>query len=245
MKIVKYIVFAACAFLFTSCSDTTVRHMENYEQRLRTGSKVVILPPAVEVETLDYAGNKERMYDYELKMESVIANELKPILEEKGFSSTVLTRREIHEKGLGEKIEKLREAYHHIREELYLENLWSKDKASSIEKKVTQDLKGITDAPFLVFVDYVGVSKTTGAKFFEGALSVFGLGKSGYADANIMTLGIVDTATGEVVWTNTGQAASGMMSAMWDSMLPDEEVDSNIAKTLIIKVLSNMNLENN
>lgn len=245
MKISKCIVFAACAFLFAGCSGTTVRHIENYEQKLRAVPKVAILPPAVEVETVDYAGNKERMYDYEMKMESVIANELKPLLQEKGISSTILTRREIHDKGLGEKIERLREKYHHTREELYLEPIWDKDKASNIEKKVGQDLKDITDAPFLVFVDYVALSQTTGAKFLEGALSVFGFGASDYSDASIMTIGIIDVATGDVVWMNTGQAASGVMSAMWDAMLPDEEVDANIAKTLINKVLDNMNLENN
>lgn len=244
MKISQYIIFVFCAVFFSSCSQTTVRHMENYDQRLKPGAKVAILPPAVEVATVDFSGNQERMHDYEMKMESVIARELKPLLEEKGFLPQILTRREIYEKGLSEKIAQLREEYHHIREELYGEKTWPQEKASKIEKKVSVDLKGITDASFLIFVDYAGVSKTTGSKLLSSALSIFGLGKSEAADANMMILGSIDSVTGEVVWMNSGKMENSVIGAAWDSMLSDDEVDSNISKKLINQILDNMSFQN-
>ncbi len=116
------VIVSACANL------TTVRHKPDYTSNIRSSNKVaIIIPPAAEVSMVGLSSPK-RMYDFEYRLEDIIADQVKEALNEIGLKSKIVKRKNLHDLGILYNEGRLRSIYNPIKKDLY--------KVISIDEKV-------------------------------------------------------------------------------------------------------------
>jgi hypothetical protein len=249
----KILALAIVGVYLSSCSETTsVRHYQSYQDVIQTTKSALILPVQAEVNTVDVAGKKERMHDYEDHMEGVIANELIPMAQEKGLPVKLLTRKDIHDQNLLQIVDAMRDSYHEIREELYKVPLWDVKDAFVLSKNIgttAVDLGTKTNSDILILVDYLEISKTSGARTMDMAMNI-GLALLGVhqdedptAQSNVIVLGIIDAKTGDILWINNAKGKQTALGEFFQSSGTDLEIDQRKAKVLLQNVLLPFNQE--
>ena len=78
----RIILFFLIASILSSCGGSSaIRHSENYERTINKSGITLILPPSVEVNSIDSSYNKQRMHNYEVYLGDLIKERVAIILE--------------------------------------------------------------------------------------------------------------------------------------------------------------------
>jgi hypothetical protein len=147
------------------------------------------------------------MTDYQHQMTSLITTALMAALKEKKISPKILSKKEVNEKGLGNTVSNLEKSFSELSKKLYEELVWWHPEAAfkilaNTGKIEAQDIKNKTGSDLLLLTQLTGHAKTDGSKignFFLGSRR----SRSEPDEAISMTLGIVNAATGDLLWINS------------------------------------------
>lgn len=205
--------------MISSCSFTTVRRSSDHISALRD-QKIIVLPPKVEVNMVEFSGKKQRMYDFEYYLEGIIADNITEILHENHLKSKFLHRREIHDKKLVETDGRIQDRANEILGELYTAASMPTKQAYEIEKNIdcsiTSDLGIKSDSDVIAILQYDQKSKTTGAKTGEFLMAVLVDNSSNdqAAERSVMLISFFDAKTGKLIWSNLALDQKSIFGAM-------------------------------
>ena len=131
----KLFLLILVIFTTSACASRTfVRSAPKYEHSLRQAKIAILLPPEVEVNSIDAFNKATRMYDYEDRVEFNIIDTLIPKIQEKGFNVKVLSRREIKDYKLSKDLLEVKDGFNDVITELYSNGPWVEEKAFAINK---------------------------------------------------------------------------------------------------------------
>ncbi len=216
MKHTRITTLVLClAIAVSGCGPkvTTIRHSVGYTDVL--GSRAVtVLPPELEVYTVSANGAKERMYDYETHLESVIKERVIAALEKMDFRVMYLDRRDMHDKKLMDYVHGMRSVYRETTNELYKPLLLKEDLAFSVDKSIGPnaiELGNATNSRVFVMVDYLQHTKNNSSRAlaFATALLLNAPHATDDMDKSSMIIGFVDARSGKVLWMNMATSAEG------------------------------------
>lgn len=212
------IIFLCLMALFaSSCTKTTtLRHAENYKSSIERARQVLVLPPVVEVNTVDVAGKKTRMDEYEIHLCDVIRERIILALEKKDLRARVLRAKDINDLGLYRPLNALRESYDKIAKDLYKKHLWKVEEALVVDRSVKEKAAIFaekTSSDILVFIDYSRNSQTSGAIVRDLAMQMLIGSSYGSSEPNAhIIIGFIDAHNGQFVWSNLGSVFEGSIS---------------------------------
>lgn len=181
------------------------------------------------------------MYDYETHIEGTISDIILTSLADKGLRVKLLRKKDIHDQKLGNIVSNLRRQYNTAREVLYTPLNWDHKKAFSVVKNIgstTKDLREKTGGDLLIFVDYVGAIKTTGARTLDFATSLI-LGSTAVKDADnsSIVIGIVDAKSGDVLWMNLRVIQKDLYDCAFDNFSDQHKIEKKTLTELITQTL--------
>jgi hypothetical protein len=222
------------AVFAVSCTKTTtIRHAEDYKNSVIRGKHVLILPPEVEVNTLDVSGKKTRMDEYENHLRELIRERLVVALEKNHLRARVLRAKDINDLELYRPLNHLRASYDELSKELYKTPAMYVKTAFVVDKNIKEKAAIFgekTSSDILVFVDYDQVVRTNGARALKFlAAAVVGVSDGSLDDVACMMVAFIDANTGRFVWSNLtygfgGASGSGGQKAdlkHMDKMIAD------------------------
>jgi len=221
---------------------TTLRHSPNYQASLKEHPEILVLPPTAEVHRVGVGNQKERLENYESHLESLLAKELCLILRSKGFQAETFSKALIHKQQLGGPLFHLHQRYKEARETLYKPLAWKEEPAYAIHqplglaainfgKKIPQSV--------LLFADYVGTTKTNGARAlsFVGGF-FFDRKELENADNAVLVVGLVDAKTGDLIWTNLETDHRNLLYSSLDNLSAQDKVDQKKIRILAERTLA-------
>jgi hypothetical protein len=227
--------------LTTACTKlTTVRYNPAYTSVLAKQKTVIILPPAAEMNVVDIAGKKQRVYNYEANLEQLAAAEADIDMKEMGFRVNIMHRKDFHDLGIYDSYLRFRSEYDDARKSLYTPLQWEESKAFSITNNIKSAviLGQKTKSDIIVMVDCEGSVKTSGARARDLALSLLvNANYANNADNSVMIIGIVDAKTGNVLWSNLGVENRDLYSSGMDSFSDKNDIDVKKLNRLIDQIL--------
>jgi hypothetical protein len=239
------IILTFIAFVVSGCaSQTSVRHSVHYTEPLATRNAAV-LTPEVEVYTVSASGAKERMYDYESHLESVIKDRVVSALQEMNFRVTYLDRRDLHNKKLMDYAHGLRSNYNNATKEIYKSMLLKQEEAFAITNNLGANavaLGSATQKDILIMVDYFQEVKTAGAKALSFVKDlIINTGASANADTASMIIGFIDAKSGAVLWTNMVMDIETVLSS--NNFSSQSQVELNKINKMIQSSLKPLHLD--
>lgn len=209
-------VFLGLLFSLGASGCATYRVHPDFKERQKSLKTMACLPPDVEVHKITFTGTKEPMHDLYPLVAKYTTDELKRILEEKGYTMQSL---DLSEPALAQEPE-LRTNLHTI-QELYkktLENI-AKRRQKKFTYTIGSEINPLADraqADALLLVKWVAYKKTGGeiakdiaktiliaAATLGNVVPVFNFSEG------LIQLAVVDGSTGDVLWyhTNFGNTA--------------------------------------
>jgi hypothetical protein len=95
----------------------------------------------------------------------------------------------------------------------------------------------------LLIIDYIGTSKTSGARALSFAADIL-LGRGSFsnnAESSVMALGLVDANTRNILWTNISALSKDVFTASIKNMSSAEKIDVEKVNQLISNALEKLN----
>lgn len=236
-RLVKISALLMLLTVVACAKHTTIRSNPKHETAITAGKGTAILPPVVEICTLDIAGKKERMYNYELEFEHLACEHSDQHLKELGLHTKIFTRKELHEKGAYEDYLRMINRYNDLHKELYKILLIEESKAFNMTSNLGEpaiNLGKKLDKDLLVMVNYAGISKTNGARARDLMASLFiNSNFAQGADNSAMIVGFIDAKSGDVLWMNTAVYSEDIYSSAISNFSSQKKID----KDRIVKLL--------
>ncbi len=240
LAIVVLLVTTACGSKYT-----TIRQSPDYSQQKVKHSEIIILPTDAVVNTVDFSGSKERMYDYESHVEDLFSQSLTSTLRKNGYTTTSLSKRDIHNKGISGQVLRVKQNYATIRDELYKSNLMPEEQALSTSQNIGKpelNLKSGSKPTLLLLSDYVADVKTSGARTKDVLVdALIGSRTASSADVGRFVVGIVDANNGALLWSNTSTDAKDAYIGAFERVhSSDHEIDKKRVNRLTENALNNL-----
>ena len=226
-------------FILSGCSNTTtLRHRADYDSTLMRHKEVLVLPPQAEINMVDASRRKDRMYNYEYYFEDIIESTIVTAVQEKGFRTKLLRKKDIRDQGLYDDYTRLRQSYNLVREELYAPLLWEESKAFNITQKVNMEAaKAIgekTSSDIIVMIDYAGAVKTNGARACDFVVSIlFSPAAAEGADKSVIIIGLIEAKTGNVLWANMISDSKDLYRCAFANLSSEKKVEQERLDRLI------------
>ena len=242
---IRYLLLAYVAIMASACaSNTTIRHSSDYQSAIaRSNHQVLIMPPVAEVNMVDISSKKSRMYDYEYHLEDIIIREVIPALQEQGLRAKLVRRRDLHDQDLRADAARLRSRYDEVREELYKEVSWDKEKAFDVNENTGPFATAIGEknqGDLIVMIDYARDVKTSGARTFE--VLKHGL-LVAEADRSVIIIAIIDAKNGKLLWSNLGMDVISVLGSGMDNSKTEDQAASDRIKTIMSTMFKKFNEE--
>jgi hypothetical protein len=237
MPYIRLILCCLLAIITAGCTSTTsVRHRSNYDFVVNRSHNFVVLPPAVEVNTIDVSNKKTPVHSYGINLESLIKERLVDRLTKSNLRVRILHRKDIAEQGVYPVFLRLQGKYNTVRDELYSPLLWDVKKAFAVEKNIGDDavLFGEkTDSDILIFVDYLRNIKTNGARIRDFAMgALLKIGDDVPPDSTVMVISFVDAKTGNILWSNMQKYIATLFESSSSEKADIKQLDTIIQLTL-------------
>jgi hypothetical protein len=244
----RFLLLVLVTLVASSCT-TTVRHKADYQSSLSGGhNQSLILPPAVEVNIVDLAVKKERLYDYEYHLENIISQDLLIALEKQGLRAKILTRRNLHDQELTRDEAMMRERYVEIREKLYKKIEMNEKQAFNIDENVGPRASLIgskNDSSLLVILDYIRISKTGGARTADFMMDAFlRTNKTDLADRVVIVVGLIEARTGNILWTNLSSNEGGIFSSAIDKSSVEDKAEAKRIQGILANIFKPLEKDN-
>ena len=234
MRIVRVILLAVISIVFIGCASTTsVRHASNYRSTLETNKNLAVLPTESLVYETQMSGSK-RLYDFEYNIEGIIADQIIPILRDKGFNARLLTRKDLHDQKLHEQISRLEDRFKEVDQKIYKQDYIEEKLAFNIDDSIgevgfSSEIKSKID--LVVISKYSRKIKSSGSQAFGLVMAAFNQ-RTEPADVASLKIVIIELKTGKIVWANTAT----MINASFISSATKSEENKEI-KEFILSVL--------
>jgi len=210
----------AAALLFVACSgcySTMRKHPQLEERRARIAS-VAVIPPDVEVIEHAFKGSGKRLREDEDRVRGNLASLTMRVLEDQGLTAK---RANLEEPALKEKPElrfkltQVQEAFTREMGEAYQREMMRRSKAFKAEHSLGPGVNVFAEhaqADGLVFIRMRGFHESKGQRGMDYTLAVaLAVATGVYADPGsgegaVVQVGLVDGATGDVLWCNMRRA---------------------------------------
>jgi hypothetical protein len=231
--------------LLSACAGgvrtTTVRHSVDYAKILKENN-LALLPSEVVVNMVNAGNGQERMYNYEYHMEEVISREVVAAFNAKGYRVTAVRKADIHTQKLSHELVDMRAEYGRVYKSLYMPYAMDEKLAFTVRRDIGTKAASLgekTNSPVLVLVDYAGSVKTNGARAKDFAMDVLlGTRQSSNAEGAVLSIGLVEAATGAILWSNMGAESEDIYGSALDNLSSQDEVETKRVKQLVTRVLS-------
>lgn len=235
----------AVLLLVSSCAKTTsVRLNPLCSKVLHEKKDVLIIPPEVSVKMTGIGSNGNPMYGYQDHIENVLVKKLKKSIKKLGFKVSVLSRKNIHDRKLFDRVAALREAYNVAQKELYQKELEDEKIALAIDTNLGKpaiDLGKETNSSILFLTDYAKSVKTNQSRALElGVGLLFGRFQDSPADSSIIITGIIDGENGNILWTNRRNYIRGSLLSAIDNISSQEKIENKEIDDLITDALTSL-----
>ncbi|MEQ9116010.1 MAG: hypothetical protein RLN62_04360 [Rickettsiales bacterium] len=211
--------FLLILLLFTvSCAHlTTERRHPDCEVALSKANCIGVLPAKAEVKTVGLGGSGERKYDYEYRVEEIVADEANKILQEKGYRTKLVRKRDLRKKKAFADFDRSKDRLDEATGDFYTSGeLMQKEEAYNIHRNTGRYSRSVgktTQSDVLLYINYVNNVKKNSARaagFLLDALQAMGnrgnhsISRSNNDDADtvVIMLTLVDAKTGNVLWSN-------------------------------------------
>jgi len=240
LAVVVLLVTTACGSKYT-----TIRQSPDYNQQKVKHSEIIILPTDAVVNTVDFSGSKERMYDYESHLEDLFNHSLTSTLRRNGYTTTSLSKRDIHNKGISGQVLRVKQNYATIRDELYKSSLMPEEQAFATSENIGKpeiNLKSGNKATLLLLSDYIADVKTSGARTKDVLVdALIGSRSASSVDVGKFVVGIVDANNGALLWSNASTDVKDAYSGAFERIhSTDHEIDKKRVNTLTENTLSKL-----
>jgi hypothetical protein len=231
LKLLKNSIFIIILSV-TACGNkyTTVRQSPSYNRQAVKQKEILILPTDAIVNTVDFAGKKERMYDYESYIDDLINKSLADKLKENGYKVVRLTRKELHDKKISAQVSRLKDKYNTSIDELYSSYVLPVEKAHSISNNIGKqdiDFKNNEQDSLILLSDYTSDVKTSAARTKDVLIDAFlGSRLATSADVAKIIVGLVDYKSGNILWTNVSSDMKDAYNGAFERIhSSDQEID--------------------
>ncbi len=215
MRYLKNVIFLAVVTIFlSSCTKTTtIRSGRNYQNALANASGVSVLPPMVESNTVDASGSATRNYNYEYRIEEILADMVVEKLNTKGYKAKHITKKQIHDQKISRTMLELQEDYMEHIKALYKPLVWEEKKSIDLDIELTksQNMKQQLDTDIVVFSEYYLKQKSSGSVAKDATVSllsaVVGVRTyedpiEGAAESAALRVTIIDASSNKLIWSN-------------------------------------------
>lgn len=226
--------------LLIGCAPITTRQSSNYKDVIAGYKTMVLLPVEVEIKSIDASGKEKRIYDYEYHLETLVKNSIIPEMRSRGFNISFLGRKDAHDKGIYNEVLQLRRKYNDEIKILHNANFNEKN-ASSIDINFSTYIAKIgevTDSDLVMIADFSGYARTSGSvalSFVTGMIT--GVYSGGPSAASSMLIGIIDTKSGKLLWSNTALEADALFISSSSNRAKQDKIDNKNINTLLKKIL--------
>jgi hypothetical protein len=234
-------VLIMCLLPLAACvKHTMVRQAPAFNMADLKRNEIVILPAEAEIYKLGSFNAKERMYDYEEYLQSIISNNLAEILRTNGYKPMLLHKHDIHQQKSSASLLKLRERYAEIMRELYSEHQMPEEKALNIRHNIGGNIMQLPTMPkYIMLCNYHGYSKTNGARTVDFMVDAFlGTPLSASAEEEEMMIAIINQQTGDILWANKSHKVRGAFYGAFKGGKSNDEIDNKHSHKLIEDALA-------
>ncbi|MDX1916834.1 MAG: hypothetical protein SFT68_02505 [Rickettsiaceae bacterium] len=236
----KIIIIWASIFLVSCASNTTIRSSEDAEQIISSRKNLVLLPSIVEVNQLQgISGKPKRMYNYESQIEDLIVDELRDKLAEKGYTPTLLTKKQLFDAKVSAEISMLQEEIPENLKKIYTPLLMEESKARNTNLVFRNPFRGanfFTLDSIIVVPEYTFWSRAGMSQGLNIAASLL-LGKhagaSSIGERAVLRLTFIDPVDFKLLWSDIlTQDTDILYSATIQSMSNNNKVERSRLKTM-------------
>ncbi|MDX1924231.1 MAG: hypothetical protein SFT91_03275 [Rickettsiaceae bacterium] len=233
------IAFICLNIILTSCSHTTIRSSAGFEASLNQSKRAVILPPIVEVKKFNL-GSSERVYGYEGHLEAILVEELAKSLEEKGYKTYILSRREMHNAKITGQMNMMEESYISEIQKIYKSDLLDSKIAHATEMNLENPF---AKSPFfmggdiLVYPEYYFWYRSSASNTLAFAARIIGRStnynpETDWSEKYVLRVSLIDPVKCNLLWSNFARSYSDAIDSALTSKKSNTQVDTKRIKAL-------------
>lgn len=220
MNILRIITALMLVLFISACSQTSVRHHEDFEKVAKNVNSVVIIPADVEIELINFDGENEQLEEksqfikskiYELAKARLISESLEVI--DFDFKKEI----ELDEE-FSYAITQAKEAWKAAKEDMYKTATVPEKKKTQFKSSLGSVLNSIaekTNADSALLIYYSGFEKSKGmiakdiaSSVLVGVLTLGAVVPIQATEGAFIDIALVDTTSGKIIWANRKNAAS-------------------------------------
>lgn len=204
MRIIRLLVITLFSLTLIGCSTTTIRSSKDYQSSFNGEKQAIVLPIEAKVYEVNASGNKKELYDFEYNIENVIAEQIIPVLNNKGLRAKLLTRKDVHDQSLFEFTNRIDDRFKEEEKSLYKKESISPKEAFNITSNIG-DVALVpatkNDSDIVILVRYARAIKSSGSQALGFAAAAIGYG-SDPADLAKIEIAFIEAKTGKILWIN-------------------------------------------
>ncbi len=236
------IIAVLCVLALSACSQTSVRHHQDFQEVAKTIDSVVILPAQVEVELITFDSDNEILEERSI----LIKQQIKEIatLKLKSENLTVIDfdfQNEItKDSDFAYAVTQVKESWEAAKSDMYERGLVSEKDKSKFQTELGDVLNSIhqkTGADAALLITYSGFEKSDGmiakdvaSSVLVGVLTLGAVIPIQATQGSFIDVALVDTASGKVIWANRkfGASADSSPAEIAFGELPDLQWKSEL-----------------
>jgi hypothetical protein len=224
--------------VMTGCATTTVREHPELETHLRRVNSIVIAPPAVNIQQINFTGENERLAESETAIRAELIKLAQSALQSKGFEviefdfETAISEDEEFAYTLNQ----VSEGFSEARKQLYARAVIPEDEKRSIKASVGTAVNMVSEksgADAVMLINYEGMKKSGGEVAKDVAVAVMltlltGSTPVSNTEASYVEIAVVDGVTGDITWSNifnspqlSTQGATAALQPLPNDIKPD------------------------
>lgn len=236
MKKLSINMFLAFLVIFaTGCSNTAVRHHQDYQEAAKNVGSVVIFPADVEVELVVFDGDNERLTEKEDLIRTELNSIAKAKLEQENLKVIEFDfQKEIeNDENFAYAITQVKEAWDVAKQEMYSKGVVSDKNKANFQTNLGGILNFVaekTGADSALLIHFSAYEKSEGVIAKDVTTSILvGLLTAGAVvpvqntQGSFIDAALVETTSGKILWSNrrVGGAANSSIANVVLKELPD------------------------
>lgn len=206
------LVLLLSMIVVTGCATTTVREHPDIESHLSRMDSVVVAPPAVSIQQVNFTGDNERLVEVENAIQQELIQLARVGLQERGFEVIEFDfERAIEEdEEFAYTVTQVREGFAEARAQLYRRGVVYEENKRDVKASIGSAVNMVSEksgADAVMLIHYSGMKKSGGEVAKDIAVGVMiglltGSAPISNTEASHVEIAIIDGVTGDVVWTN-------------------------------------------
>lgn len=240
----KYLFLLSFVFLGACTEYTSIRRSEDYAGVIDSAPVLDVYPAVANVVTVDVGNNQERMYDYEYRVEGMVADVLLPALQEKGYNVQEIHKKDIKDKKLYELVDQMNGGFKDAYIKAYGPNTSDVETAYKLESDLGEpalNLAEAVDNDIVVLTRYHEMVKTNGARVRDVAVDMlFGTSSGAVAESASLTIAIVDLNQSKVLWMKDGFVVRSVLGSAVAGASEQDAILKDNLKEMVAQVMKDL-----